>query len=72
MYIIRVIDLTNLSNSCPFSDECKVLNNFGTKYSKGIQAGPYKNIKYGQKQLRNEMLQHEVDEIILQENKNKN
>ena len=55
------------------SDECKVLNYFGNKYSIG---GPFKehrwypttNKKFGKKQEVNGIFQQSVDEIILQEN----
>ena len=59
------------------SDECRVLNGFGTKYAK---YRPFKessqdtntNKKWGKKQEVNYFVQEAVDEIILQENEKLN
>ena len=57
------------------SDKCKVLGDFDTKYakvspSKYHRQEPATNMNFGRNQENNDTVQHEVDEIILQDNKN--
>ena len=55
------------------SDECKVLGDFGSKYSKSRttkdrRQKPEKMKKFNRKKDNNAIVQHAVDEIILHEN----
>ena len=55
------------------SDECKVLGDFGTKYdtyrsTKDHRQDPATKKSFGRQQENNTMIQHVVDEIILQQN----
>ena len=54
------------------SDKCKVLINFGSKYAKSrpnkeLRQDPANKNKVGIQQENNYIVQHAVDEIILQE-----
>ena len=58
------------------SDECKLIKYFSTKYAtvgsfKQIRKEPTSNKNIGKKQELNDIVQHAVDDIILQKTKKK-